>query len=285
MSVSAITNSGASVVERYAYDAYGCPTITDGAGNPVSPNAWGTPHSVIGNPYLFTGRELDEETGLYYYRARFYDCAKGRFLQRDPLEYVRNVNLYEFVEGNPSNLLDPLGWQAQQCPPPNPCAPLYGLYNVNLRAELLRIGIAQVSAVLAIGGLNAARVDLVTQAGGTTFITPAMTRLTDELAKRLIQAGVAAGAVTVVRKALNDLAGVPSSPQKACFALAICESALGRTSGKISHTNVIAEQFGNEVAKCVWKNGRATFKLAGLRYRLPKWLGGWDWVEPWEADP
>ncbi len=51
-------------------------------------NAWGTPHSAIGNPSMFTARELDEETGLYYFRARYYDSAKGRFLERDPEGYV-----------------------------------------------------------------------------------------------------------------------------------------------------------------------------------------------------
>lgn len=92
-SVAAITDNAADVVERYTYDAYGCVTTT----------------STIGNPYLFTGRQLDEETGLYYYRARYYDCAKGRFLQRDPLGFVDGMNLYEYVRGRPSLLVDPLG--------------------------------------------------------------------------------------------------------------------------------------------------------------------------------
>ncbi|GLI36810.1 hypothetical protein KI811_17690 [Geobacter hydrogenophilus] len=108
-SVAAVTNSTANVVERYAYDAYGCVTITDGAGNPVSKNAWGTPHGAIGNPWMFTGRQLDEESGLYYYRARYYDCEKGRFLQRDPLSYFTGINFYEYVWGNSPNLTDPWG--------------------------------------------------------------------------------------------------------------------------------------------------------------------------------
>ena len=45
----------ANVVERYAYDAYGLPMIFDGAGAPVPANPWGTPHSAIGNPWMFTG--------------------------------------------------------------------------------------------------------------------------------------------------------------------------------------------------------------------------------------
>jgi len=121
-SVAAVTNSAANVVEHYTYDAYGCVTITDGAGNPVPPNAWGTPHSAIGNPYAFTGRRMDEETGLYYYRARFYDSVKGRFVQRDestfqeelthrllPAYPTRGFNLYEYTDSNPINSVDPSG--------------------------------------------------------------------------------------------------------------------------------------------------------------------------------
>jgi RHS repeat-associated protein len=107
-SVEAITNSGAAVVERYSYDAYGSPAVTDGSGVPVPPNPWGTSHSNIGNPYMFTGREFDEETGLYYYRARYHDPAKGRFIQRDPDGTVV-PNAYSYADNNPTNRLDPTG--------------------------------------------------------------------------------------------------------------------------------------------------------------------------------
>jgi len=108
-SVYALTNAAGIPVERYAYDAYGSATVTDGVGNPLPPNSWGTPHSAVGNPYLFTGRLLDEESGLYYYRARYYDPVKGRFLQRDPLGYYDGMNLYEYVRGNPIAGTDPSG--------------------------------------------------------------------------------------------------------------------------------------------------------------------------------
>ena len=108
-SVAAITDGAAAVVERYAYDAYGQPSVTTGAGVPVAPNAWGTPHSAAGNPYLFTGREFDEETGLLQYRTRVHDPLKGRFLQRDSLEYVDSMNLYEYVQSNPLRATDPYG--------------------------------------------------------------------------------------------------------------------------------------------------------------------------------
>ena len=108
-SAEAVTDGTGNPVERYTYDAYGSVIILDGSYNPVPLNSWGTPHSAIGNPCLFTGRQLDEETGLYFYRARYYDPVKGRFLQRDPLGYMEGMNLYEYVGGDPLNLLDPLG--------------------------------------------------------------------------------------------------------------------------------------------------------------------------------
>jgi RHS repeat-associated protein len=81
----------------------------DGSYNPLPLNSWGTPHSAVGSPWLFTGRQLDEETGLYYFRARHYDSLKGRFLQRDSIDDLDGMNLYEFLKGNPLNATDPSG--------------------------------------------------------------------------------------------------------------------------------------------------------------------------------
>ncbi len=108
-SVEALTDSTGTPVERYVYDSYGEPTVLNGSYGALPANAWGTPHSAVTNFYLFTGRELDEETGLYFYRARYYDSVKGRFLQRDPLGYVNGMDLYEFVKDNPVNHADPSG--------------------------------------------------------------------------------------------------------------------------------------------------------------------------------
>jgi RHS repeat-associated protein len=105
----ALTDASGNVVERYAYDVYGNVSILDPSYSPLPPNSWGTPHSAVSNFWLFTGRQLDEESGLYFYRARYYDGFKGRFLQRDPVGYGEGMNLYEYVQSSPPNHTDPSG--------------------------------------------------------------------------------------------------------------------------------------------------------------------------------
>jgi len=107
--VEALTDSGGNVVERYMYDAYGQVTVLDGSYNPVTPNIWGTPHSAVTNRFLYTGREFDEENGLYFFRARYYSPAQGRFIQRDPALYLYNANAYEYVNGRVTVRVDPRG--------------------------------------------------------------------------------------------------------------------------------------------------------------------------------
>ncbi len=107
--VEAITDSGGNPVERYAYDAYGGPMVMDGNYNFLPLNGWGTPHSAISNSFLFTGRQLDEESGLYFYRAQYYDTAKGRFLERDPAGYADGMNLYAYARDNPLFFTEPYG--------------------------------------------------------------------------------------------------------------------------------------------------------------------------------
>jgi RHS repeat-associated protein len=62
----------------------------------------------------FTGQRPDQETGLYYYRARHYSPEWGRFTQPDPIGYQGGANLYAYVYNDPLNLLDPEGLSALQ---------------------------------------------------------------------------------------------------------------------------------------------------------------------------
>ncbi len=91
-SVVALSHNN-EIVESYSYDVYGKPSQI----------------SAVGNPYLFTGRAYDGETGLYYYRARYYKPSIGRFLQTDPVGYTTGLNLYAYCGSNPLNWADPLG--------------------------------------------------------------------------------------------------------------------------------------------------------------------------------
>jgi RHS repeat-associated protein len=96
-------DSGAKVEGPYVYDPYG---------NCFS---GGSACSSSGEPYRFTGRRLDPETGLLYYRARYYWPQGGRFLSTDPVGYAADLNLYTYVGNDPTDKTDPTGEAAEQC--------------------------------------------------------------------------------------------------------------------------------------------------------------------------
>jgi len=101
-SVIALTDEDGDLVERYDYDPYGTCEATDMDEG-----------GLVGNPYLFTGRRLEEESGLYYYRARHYSSVMGRFLSRDPIGVWGDAgnfgNAYGYAGNNPLLNIDPLG--------------------------------------------------------------------------------------------------------------------------------------------------------------------------------
>jgi len=61
------------------------------------------------NQLRYTGREEETATGLYYYRARYYDPGLGRFLSEDPLGFEAGINFYAYVSNDPVNANDPTG--------------------------------------------------------------------------------------------------------------------------------------------------------------------------------
>ncbi|XZE43558.1 RHS repeat domain-containing protein [Pirellulaceae bacterium SH467] len=102
-SITAVTTSSGSVAERYAYTAYGQPTILDGSGSILS-------SSAINNRYTYTGREWDQTLGLYHFRARWMSGIAGRFMGRDPIGFWGGeALLYGFVGEGPTNACDPSG--------------------------------------------------------------------------------------------------------------------------------------------------------------------------------
>lgn len=101
-SVTAVSDKNGQIVETYKYSVFGDTAIYNASGKRLSASA-------VGNVYFFTGRRLDNETGLYYYRARMYSPHLGRFLQTDPSGYSDGINWYLYCGNNPIVLVDPLG--------------------------------------------------------------------------------------------------------------------------------------------------------------------------------
>jgi RHS repeat-associated protein len=90
--------------------------LLDGNGTIISHIAYDSFGRVISNTgnidfrYGYTGREADAETGLDYYRARYYDAFAGKFISEDPLSFDGgDSNLTRYVWNNPINFIDPVG--------------------------------------------------------------------------------------------------------------------------------------------------------------------------------
>jgi RHS repeat-associated protein len=92
-STRALTDGSGNLMQRYDYTPYGqTQAMTAG----------------FDNPYQYTGRELDQ-SGLYYYRTRYYHPGMARFISEDPLRLAAGLNGYAYVGGNPMQAVDPLG--------------------------------------------------------------------------------------------------------------------------------------------------------------------------------
>ena len=91
-----INNSGA-VQNHLKYDTFGKVAAESNA--------------AVDHLFAYTGRERDEETGLQYHRARYYDPAVGRWISEDPIGfYAGDTNLYRYVTNDTPNRSDPTGF-------------------------------------------------------------------------------------------------------------------------------------------------------------------------------
>ena len=116
---AALTDTSPTPVIAEAYDtsAYGDTMLFTTAGTGGN---WFADDALTGSfsacRYVFTGREYDVETGNYFYRARYYVPALGRFTGRDPMGVVNGCGLYEYVASSPTAFLDPRGTTLQVVP-------------------------------------------------------------------------------------------------------------------------------------------------------------------------
>jgi len=92
-SVVAVVNADGVITAEYSYSPFG---VTQTTGGPIA------------NSFKYTGREEDP-TGLYFYRARYYDPLLKRFISKDPRGLASGVNSYAYVGNNPVAYTDPFG--------------------------------------------------------------------------------------------------------------------------------------------------------------------------------
>ena len=107
--VTSLSSSAGALAKTYSYDSFGKVTASTG---------------TLTNPFQYTGRELDSETGLHYYRARYYDPNAGRFVSEDPIGVQGGINLYAYVDNNPMNFVDP-GGLTKTCVPYGDAMPFF----------------------------------------------------------------------------------------------------------------------------------------------------------------
>ena len=93
-SVTSLSNGAGALAQSYNFDSFGKTT----------------PTGSLVNPFQYTGRELDSETGLYFYRARNYDPSGGRFISEDPIGFGGGDNFYRYADDNPVIYTDPFGF-------------------------------------------------------------------------------------------------------------------------------------------------------------------------------
>ncbi|MES1158347.1 MAG: RHS repeat-associated core domain-containing protein [Terricaulis silvestris] len=87
-------------------------SVADSSGNALNINTYdeyGVPGSSNAGRFQYTGQAWLPEVGLYYYKARIYAPALGRFLQTDLIGYASDVNLYAYVGNDPIDRSDPTG--------------------------------------------------------------------------------------------------------------------------------------------------------------------------------
>ncbi len=99
-----LTDAAGAVAGRYRYEAFGALRSMTGL-------------AAVENPFRFSTKYSDDETGLVYYGFRYYNPKFGRWLSCDPMEEGGGLNLYAYVMNRPTDWHDPFGLAACNCGP------------------------------------------------------------------------------------------------------------------------------------------------------------------------
>ena len=109
-SITSLTNASGTIAATYAYDTFGNLSASTGS---------------LTNPFRYTGREFDSETGVYFYRTRYYNASEGRFVNEDLSRFAGGMNFYRYVGNSPTRFIDPYGLSPVN---PQDMASLQGLF-------------------------------------------------------------------------------------------------------------------------------------------------------------
>jgi RHS repeat-associated protein len=93
-SITSLSNSAGALANTYTFDSFGKLIASTG---------------TLTNPFQYTAREFDPETGTYEYRTRYFDQNSGRFISEDPITFDGGINFYRYAQNNPALFTDPMG--------------------------------------------------------------------------------------------------------------------------------------------------------------------------------
>lgn len=119
--ITALSDHSGKVIESYRYSTFGETAIYNAEGRKIDA-------SLIGNPWRFSSKRADEESGLLYFGRRYYDPYNGRWITADPAGLADGPNLYAYLHHSPLNAFDLYGLQEEGGQGQQ--APYYPLQNV-----------------------------------------------------------------------------------------------------------------------------------------------------------
>jgi RHS repeat-associated protein len=159
-SVKLITDNTGAVIADYKYAPYG-ELLREYSSN------------TSASKYKYTGQEEDEETGLYYYKARYYDSSVGRFVSADSvipgMHLTQAFNRYAYVMGNPINGIDPSGH-----------SPLDKLFDKIIKKAIVQVLTAPVRAAVYIANKAANAIQK-----GASYIDGKLDKFNESLQKKI----------------------------------------------------------------------------------------------------